>query len=84
MITKKQFIKNVVKYDKNVAIGENIKVVDYLKVKGIKACRHITISYKYFSIEQKKEFIQQYFNVQLVIFFKGFYFIYNNKKKIIL
>ena len=81
MITKKQFIKNVVKYSEPLK-DNNLKVIDYLKLKGIKACRETTINYKYFSIEEKKLFIQQYFKVGLVIFYKGFFFIYDNKKEI--
>ena len=30
----------------------------------------------------EKEFIQQFFGVDLVIFFKGMFFIYDNKKQI--
>jgi len=81
MITKKQFIKNVVKYSEPLKDNQ-FKVIDYLKVKGIKACREITFKLNHLSIEDKKEFIQIYFKVGLVIYYKGFFFIYDNKKEI--
>lgn len=75
-ITKKDFINNVVKYDNNIAINENIKVITDLKKKGFKTCKNITLDCNWLSIEDKKEFIKQYFNIGLVLFYRGFYFIY--------
>lgn len=81
MITKKQFIKNVIKYSKPLKINE-ISIIQNLKRPGAKICKTITLEKDFISNEEKKELIQKYFKVSLVIFYRGFFFIWDNNFKI--
>jgi len=68
------FIDNVIKHNKK-EYGI-IKVLDCIsKIGKINKLHNIKID-KFLSIEDTKIFIQKYFNVNLVIYKKGFYFIY--------
>lgn len=74
MITKKQFINNMI--NSGLLLDANqIRVIKGLKG-GLHALHTFTLD-RVLSIEEMKEFIRKYFKINsLIIYKKGFYFIY--------